>query len=305
MSLDNISNFNLMKQVSAIITTHNRADLLKRAIESVFNQTYELIECIVVDDNSTDNTREICGQFPIRYIYIPKEDSHGGNYARNIGIKASTGDYCAFLDDDDYWLPTKLEKQMALMEQHDCEFVHCLRRKEIITPEGIVYQDTLMNPNLWGDMHKKILQNICTTTSNILVSRKALIEVGLFDENLGFWQEYELTIRLAQRKPFYLVDEPLTVYRVDTHDTKRLTNKYYEWKRAVNYIHKKHANLYSQLNFIEKYRMRNLVWRDAVMRCKSSGLYWLYLFYKILTLPPRIFSLIKRNIKKLYSELHK
>lgn len=86
-----------MEKVSAIITTHNREGLLKRAIESVLNQTYKNLECIVVDDNSTDNTREVCNQFPVNYIYIPKEETRGGNYARNLGIKAASGDYCAFL----------------------------------------------------------------------------------------------------------------------------------------------------------------------------------------------------------------
>ena len=109
------SNYYGMKQrlVSAIITTHNRKDLLKRAIDSVFAQTYPNIELIVVDDASNDGTSEMCDDNRINYIFIPKLESHGGNYARNLGIKASKGEYCAFLDDDDYWLPTKIEKQVA------------------------------------------------------------------------------------------------------------------------------------------------------------------------------------------------
>lgn len=284
------------KLVSAIITTHNRKDLLQRAINSVFAQTYSNIELIVVDDHSEDGTSEICQDTRVKYIYIPKEESRGGNYARNLGIKASKGEYCAFLDDDDYWLPTKIEKQVSLIEKMDCELVHCGRRKEIVKSVGIEYRDVLPKPDHWGDMHKKILQTICTTTTNILAKREALVDVGMFDENLLFWQEYELTIRLAQRKPFYFVNEPLSVYRVDIRDSNRLTNKYFAWREAVKYIHRKHADLYAQLNSLEKIMVWNLVWRDASTRCKASGLYGRYMLYNALVFPSRAISKIKRML---------
>ena len=281
----------MMELVSAIITTHNRKDLLKRAIDSVFAQTYHNIELIVVDDASDDGTSEVCRDCRINYIYIPIVESRGGNYARNLGIKASKGEYCAFLDDDDYWFPHKIEKQVALIEKMDCEMVHCGRRKEFVLANGIKYKDVLPDPNHWGDMRKKILLTICTTTTtNILAKRQALIDVGMFDEDLRFWQDYELTIRLAQRKPFYYVNEPLSVYRIDTRDNQRLTNKFNEWKDAVKYIHDKHEQLYSQLNLIEKYIVKSLVWRDAARRCKSSGLRWKYLIYLAASLPYRTIS---------------
>lgn len=284
------------KLVSAIITTHNRRDLLKRAIDSVLVQTYPNIELIVVDDASDDGTSEVCNDKRIKYIYIPKSESHGGNYARNLGIKTSKGEYCAFLDDDDCWLPEKIEKQVELIEKMDCEMVHCGKRKEFVKKNGIEYYDSLPASNHWGNMQRKILLTVCTTTtSNILVKRQTLIDVGMFDESLKYWQDYELTIRLAQRTPFYYVNEPLTIYRVDTRDTQRLTNKYYEWKKAVKYIHDKHAELYRQLNLIEKYGVMNLVWIDAYKRCKSSGLKGYYYLYYIASLPYRVLRKIKHN----------
>lgn len=210
--------------VSAIITTHNRKELLKRAIESVLAQTYKDLECIVVDDASTDGTNELCQSYPVQYIYIPKEESKGGNHARNIGIKASKGTYCAFLDDDDYWLPEKIEKQRALIQEKQCELVYCGRRLEYILPEITQYKDCLPDPRWCGNMQKLILQYICCTTSTILASRQALINVDFFDESLRYWQEYELTIRLAQRHPFYFINECLCVYRINVGDTDRLTN---------------------------------------------------------------------------------
>lgn len=258
--------------VSAVIVTHNRLELLKRAIASVRAQTYGNTELIVVDDASTDGTKEYCESQSFTFIHIPKEESRGGNHARNLGILAAKGEYVAFLDDDDYWLPEKIEKQMTLMLNKDCELVHCGRTYEHVTKKGIRYEDKLPRPEHYGDMRKKILLTIATNTTDILAQRKALLDVGMFDENLRFWQEYELLIRLGQRKPFYCVMEPLSMYRVDVGDSARLTNKYFEWKKSVRYIHDKHKSLYDQLNALERFGVRVLVWKDAAKRCLAGGL---------------------------------
>lgn len=290
--------------VSAIITTHNRRELLRRAIDSVFSQTYPIIELIVVDDHSDDGTNEICKDPRINYIFIPKEESRGGNYARNLGVKASKGKYCAFLDDDDYWLPTKIEKQMLLINQMDCELVHCGRKLEIVHHDRVEYDDFLPIINHSGDMSKRILQTICTTTSCIMVKREALLNIGLFDENLMFWQEYELTIRLAQRSPFYYVNEPLVVYRIDKSDMNRLTNKYREWQKAVEYIRNKHSQLYTQLSYWELYKVKILIWEDAERRCKLSGLYYKAFYFRFLLQPIRILRKVNKFAKSCKSIKH-
>lgn len=268
-------------KVSAIITTHNRLELLKRAISSVFDQTYNDLECIVVSDASNDGTDEYCSNLPIKFIKISKADSRGGNYARNLGILASEGDYIAFLDDDDYWKPEKIKKQVELIEEKKCEMVHCGRTNEVVKPNGITYIDRLPLKTQQGDLHKKILTNICTTTTCMLVKRKALMEIGMFDEKLKFWQEYDLTIRLAQRSPIYYVNEPLCVYRIDKSDPNRLTNKYTEWLNAVDYVYEKYKDLYKSLNWLDKNRAKLLFWRDAAVRCKAAGFVFKYYRYGI------------------------
>ena len=285
--------------VSAIITTHNRPELLKRAIESVLHQTYKDIECIVVDDNSSDNTKDICSQYSVNYIYIPPNESKGGNYARNLGIKASNGDYCAFLDDDDYWEPEKIEKQLYLIKKNDSEFVHCGRRLEIVKNNYVYYKDKMPRSSHGGDMHKRVLFTICTTTSCIMCKRLALIEVGLFDENLKFWQEYELTIRLAQRKPFCFVNEPLTIYRVDTMDKNRLTNKFFAWKEAVAYVYRKHYVLYHQLNIVDRIAVRMMFLNDARHRTKAAKLYLRYIILYVISIPARFYLYIRERMSLL------
>lgn len=271
--------------VSAIITTHNRIDLLKRAVKSVEEQTYPAIELIVVDDASTDGTKEWCESQEFTYIHIPAENSRGGNYARNLGIKAAKGKYVAFLDDDDMWYPEKTSKQVDLIETKNCEIVYCGRRLEILKDGSFSYAEQLPGILNCGDMSKRVLQTICTTTSEILVRRESLETYGLFDENLGFWQEYELTIRLLQHTSIYYVNEPLVLYRIDIKDKGRLTNKYTQWKQAVKYIYEKHVDLYSQLSFREKMNVHLLRWGDARIRCMASGLkfksYGYYLLFRI------------------------
>ncbi|MCH8992196.1 MAG: glycosyltransferase family 2 protein, partial [Acidobacteria bacterium] len=100
-----------MPKVTAIITTHNRSHLLPRAIESVINQTFKDFQLIVVDDASVDETPEIIQQYESKgsVLGIRIERSRGANHARNQGAEAATGEYLAYLDDDDFWFPNKLE----------------------------------------------------------------------------------------------------------------------------------------------------------------------------------------------------
>ncbi len=263
-----------MELVSAVIITHNRKDLVMRAIESVLTQTYTNIECIVVDDASTDGTVELLSSSEdINYIYIPKSESRGGNHARNVGIAASHGVYVAFLDDDDYWLPTKIEKQLALIKEKKCGVVYCGMRPEFISVYGdIRYEDWPPAEGGYGDLSHKILTKIYTITSGLLVKKSLLLEVGCFDENLKYWQEYELVIRLAQETSIYAVKECLFVYRIDEYDGQRLTNKYKSWKASVHYVHKKHKQLYRKLPIISQIDATRMYHSEAYHRAKRNSL---------------------------------
>lgn len=213
-----------------------------------------------------------------------KKVAGGGQFARNQGIIRSKGKYVAFLDDDDAWLPNKTEQQVQLAEQTGSKLVYGGRRLEIVSPNGIAFEDSVPDESMQGDLSRKILMGFATTTSNILVDREMIVEAGMFDEHLRFWQEYELSIRLAQRTPFLFVPEPVIIYRQDTRDANRLTNKYYEWCESVRYIYQKHRNLYSRLTFHERMMVRQMRWWDAYGRCQNCGLKWHGLGYRALLL---------------------
>ena len=262
--------------VSAVITTHNRAELLCRAIESVLQQTYPCIECIVVDDNSTDDTPQICARFNhVNYIHIPAAKSHGGNYARNLGIKEAKGEYVAFLDDDDCWMPDKIAQQIDALKQQKSGIAFCGRRRELVDELGIVsYQDQHPNPLFHGDVSKLIFSSIPATTSTLIIRRDLLLQVKGFDEQLNFWQEYDLMVRLAQVTTFAQVTENLILYRIDVADSQRLSNKYEPWLEAVRYFERKHSSYISNLSLGEYLRHRKLIADDALLRLKSSDKKW-------------------------------
>ena len=286
--------------VTAIITTHNRNDLVGRAIESVLHQTYKNLECIVVDDASIVSAEAVCRKYSVEFIYIPKAESKGGNHARNVGIKAAKGEYIAFLDDDDYWLPTKIEKQVALIIEKQCAVVYSNAKAEIVQGNNVTYMEYSLDYTKRGDMHEKIFMSICCLNITILVEKQKLFEVGLFDEDVRFWQEYELTMRLAQVSLFYFVDEILAVYRVNVKDTGRLTNKYYEWRKAVDYIYDKHKKYYSQLSVFGKYYARMTFVQDAIERMRNAGLVFKRCIYLFLLntafIPLRLILKFKRNM---------
>ena len=103
--------------ISVIVPTYNRADLISETIESILNQTYKYFELIIVDDGSTDNTEEVIRKFKDSRIKYIKTDNWGGPARpRNTGIKKTKGEYIAFCDDDDIWLPKKLEKQIRVFK---------------------------------------------------------------------------------------------------------------------------------------------------------------------------------------------
>lgn len=284
--------------VSAIITTHNRRELCKRALESVFSQTYPDIECILVDDASDEGPNpEWEEDQRISYIYIPKSESTGGNHARNVGIKAAKGDYVAFLDDDDYWRPGKTESQVRLLQEKKCKLVTC----------GIAYE--IMENGIWsvsecydfpeekqGDFSKKVYYTLFLT-GTLMVERELLENIQMFDEKLRFWQDDELCIRLSKHTEIYSVPGTHMVLRVDPNDRQRLSNNFAGWQSAVKYIHAKHRQGYRVLSFNEKIKYKKMVYYDGLKRCDCENLklqkHLLWFKLKLVRIPGKINSKFK------------
>lgn len=257
------------KLVSAIITTHNRKDLFIKALNSVMNQTYKNIEILVVDDGSEDGTKEYMesnNSSNVKYLYIPKEESRGGNYARNLGIKESKGDYIAFLDDDDEWNKEKIKKQVEyLYENPEIGMVACAREYEYNFKKK---KKQKTKDIVEGDLSEKIFTMMPYTTSSIMIRRNILFEVGLFDENLRCWQDYELVIRICQKTNIGVIRDYLLLYRVITSDKKRITNNFDIFKESIEIIENKHKDLIMKLPSDIKKKHYALIAKDGARRAE-------------------------------------
>jgi glycosyltransferase involved in cell wall biosynthesis len=192
-------------QISVVIPTYNRYEFLKRALESVYAQTYKPYEVIVVDDGSTDNTSSIQKDFlDIKYIY---QKNSGVSSARNTGIKNCASEWIAFLDSDDEWLPDKLKEQVAfhknnpdiLMSYTDETWIR--DAKEIKMPKKF--------KKFGGEIFEQCLSHCIIAPSSVLLHKKLFDDVGLFDEELEVCEDYDLWLRIAIKHKIGLVDKKL------------------------------------------------------------------------------------------------
>lgn len=204
---------NQSPKVSIILPTYNRAYLIGRAIQSILNQTYQDFEIIIIDDGSKDDTEKIIRGFKEkdnRIKYISFDANKGAAAARNAGIKMSKGEYITFQDSDDEWVIDKLEKQMKVIETSSENIVVYCGFWRIDGDEKIYIPDiNILNRE--GNINKELLKGNFVDTPSILLPKKNLEKVGMFDENLSRLQDWDLAIRLSKYYNFKLIDEPLYI----------------------------------------------------------------------------------------------
>jgi len=211
--------------VSVIIPTYNRANTIIRAIESVLEQTYANIEIIIIDDASGDNTGGIVrGMVNSRIKYIRHETNKGGGAARNTGIDESKGEYVAFLDSDDTWLPEKIEKQVKLFERADPRvgviYTGFYRTDE---DDRITKQ---VSPSKKGNLYSRLLEgNFIGTTSVIMAKRECLKQIGGFNASLPSCQDWDLYIRLSKVCLYDYIPDPLVRFFCGEGHNKITSNK--------------------------------------------------------------------------------
>jgi len=232
--------------VSVIIPTHKRPELLKKAIASALDQTYEKIEIIVVDDNSCDNTEQVVIEFMNGNIrHIKNETSLGGAGARNKGIENSNGEFVAFLDDDDTWYKDKIELQVKKIK---------LNENNVLCTCGlqVVYSGTDLKyfnfPKLDEvTFEKMLLNNKVGITSTVLVRKSSLIKAGLFDVSLPAREEYELWIRLSKIGNFVSVNKPLLDYFMHP-SRQQISASIEKFITANDLIQKKYSDQFSKMS---------------------------------------------------------
>ncbi len=201
--------------VSVIIPTRNRAALLARSIDSVLAQTFGDFELIVVNDASTDHTRELlAGIADPRLRVIHREHNKGAAAARNAGIAIAQGEFLAFQDDDDYWLAQKLEKQVEALRAAGPETGWCVGGYIVLEGSTCYYaggERYFRNMDYRKGLGETAPDWSLVATPNWLLRRSVLERAGLFDERMRSWDDWELGLRLDQVTRRIHVDQPLFV----------------------------------------------------------------------------------------------
>jgi len=194
--------------VSVIIPTYNRASLLERALRSVFSQSQPPDEVIVVDDGSTDETPRLVPENFTHACYV-RQENRGVSAARNAGIAVAAGEWLAFLDSDDQWLPRKLEKQLrALTGSPQFKICH--------TDETWIRRGRRVNPmkkhaKQGGLIFARCLPLCVISPSSVLIHKSIFKELGTFDESLPVCEDYDMWLRICAHHPVLYLTEQLIV----------------------------------------------------------------------------------------------
>jgi glycosyltransferase involved in cell wall biosynthesis len=199
--------------VSVIIPNYNKGRYIAQTIDSVLEQTYTNTEIIVIDDGSTDNSEAILRSYGERIKWFKQENS-GVSRARNRGIEESRGDYIAFLDSDDLWQPTKLEKQVALLDANS-DIGLCYVGVEDIDENLKRLQYT--EADSYPDYCEALLLYSCIVAgscSSVLMRRELTKQAGVFDTDLTNGEDWEYWLRLSLQTTFAPIPECLVKYRV-------------------------------------------------------------------------------------------
>jgi len=226
---------NKTPKVSVIIPTYNRARYICEAVESVLNQTYKDYEIIIIDDGSTDNTKQVLDEYLlskgfkidnkenyclysltakpytlIRYIY---QENKGEAGARNRGIKEAKGEYIAFLDSDDLWRENKLEKQIVIIESSkDIDLVYCAMQ---VLRNGII--ENSLKPAEPAFNFFDLLLEGKSIPMTMIIRKRCFSEIDWFDENIKLACDYEMWLRFTLKYKVKFLDEPLAICR--RHDS--------------------------------------------------------------------------------------
>lgn len=227
-----------MPKVSVVIPTYNYGRFLGEAIQSVLDQTFEDFELIVVDDGSTDNTKEVVDSFAdprVKYIY---QENRGHSAANNVGILASKGEYVAILDADDVWLPQKLELQVKVLDSRPDVAAVCSDIYIVDAQTGVITGRFWHNSPRLGPFNphmaaqkalRRLLSRGCFIhPSTALIRREVYNEVGLHDESLKTHEVWDMWVRVLLRFAVETIDMPLAKYRQHSANLSANWDQMYE-----------------------------------------------------------------------------
>ena len=256
--------------VSVVITTYRRkAECVREAIESVLGQTYQNIEVIVVDDNGEGSSYSseiatMCELFD-RVTYIRNKTNSGAQFSRNTGILSATGEYIAFLDDDDIWAPEKTEIQLSFFGDPTVGMVYCDGYSFFDDDKsnlGVFREASLFDRPISHEL--ELFNDYIGSTSQAIIKRDCFAAVGLFDCDMPARQDYELWLRISKRYKIVGTPEKLLYYR--KHSGERISTNWSKCHESYKLILSKYRSDYNR----NKYAKAKLVLRIAASAYKAG-----------------------------------
>ena len=209
--------------VSVVIPAFNCEKYIAECIDSVLNQSYQDFEIIIIDDGSTDGTvKTVSGYEDDRIKLFHQEGNSGSGAARNYGVEKASGQWIAFVDADDTWLPDKLQKQLA--ECSSQEWSHT----DLFFLGGIYPKDTkatAFTSKHSGHILDDLLVENSIGTSSVIIKKKTFLDFGGFNTELRALQDWDLWLRVAEKHEICYIDEPLVYYRVHSSSVSRNVRK--------------------------------------------------------------------------------
>jgi glycosyltransferase involved in cell wall biosynthesis len=221
-----------MPKVSVIIPAYNSMTYLPKTLESVLRQTFTDFEVLIINDGSSDNIVEWALQIADPRVRLISQPNQGVSVARNIGITHAQGEYIAFLDADDLWQPTKLEKQVRCLEDDPAAglvYTWTAFIDESDQPTGVSIVSHAEG-NVWKQI---VVRDMISTGSSPMTRRECIASVGVFDANISIGEDRDMWTRIAARYPFAVVKEPLTLYRRHSRNTTKNSKKIVHELRQV------------------------------------------------------------------------
>lgn len=246
--------------VTVVVTTYNRPGYLPRAVETVEGQSYDNVELVIVDDCSETPATEVLDDVSpdVReFRVIRHETNEGPNGARNTGVEAASGEYVAFLDDDDRWEPQKLSRQVDVFESGPAELGVVSVGWKRIDDDGRV-DTTWLPPDVDGDVTKALLcRNVVGTQSAVMV-RADVAKDTAFDDRFPRWADLEWYVSLSTKCTFDRIREPLVIHEFETHN--RIQDDFDKLRVGHRLFVEKYAPLAREYGWIMERKMRG--WAD-------------------------------------------
>ncbi len=222
---------NKPREVSAsiIMPAYNSAPYIAQSIDSVFQQTFDDWELIVIDDGSTDNTVDIVNGYGDRVRFL-RQKNQGAAAARNYGAQEAHGTWLAFLDSDDIWMPDKLEKQMELTDRYNWS---CTDSVFFGHNHDGTTRSSDVSPHTSDDVLSTLVVNNFIGTSTVLMKKSVFFECGGFDQSLKALQDWDLWLKVASKHSLGYVADAAVRYRVHAKSTSRSTRNTHQYHMEV------------------------------------------------------------------------